>query len=44
MRFAGLSLNGLGPGEWRPLDEEEVHRLKTSVGLKGPVFGATNVP
>lgn len=33
MRFAGLSLNGLGPGEWHPLDEEEVHRLKTSVGL-----------
>ncbi|RKY62212.1 MAG: pseudouridine synthase, partial [Candidatus Latescibacterota bacterium] len=33
VRFAGLSLDGLKPGGWRPLDEGEVRKLKASVGL-----------
>ncbi|HIE05036.1 MAG TPA: rRNA pseudouridine synthase, partial [Candidatus Latescibacteria bacterium] len=33
VRFAGICLDGLGPGTWRRLDEEEVRGLKSSVGL-----------
>jgi len=33
VRFAGIPLDGLGPGRWRRLGEEEVRRLKSSVGL-----------
>jgi len=33
VRFAGIPLDGLEPGRWRRLGEEEVRRLKSSVGL-----------
>jgi 23S rRNA pseudouridine2605 synthase len=35
--YAGLTLAGLGPGEWRELERREVERLRTAVGLAGPV-------
>jgi pseudouridine synthase len=33
VEFAGLSLEGLKPGEWRPLEPGEVRRLKALVDL-----------
>jgi 23S rRNA pseudouridine2605 synthase len=35
--YAGLTLAGLGPGEWRELERREVERLRAAVGLAGPV-------
>ena len=32
-RYAGLGLDGLGPGEWRELTADEVSALRRSVGL-----------
>ncbi len=33
-RYAGLGLQGLAPGEWRPLEQEEVAGLARLVGLR----------
>lgn len=32
-RYAGLAVEGLGPGEWRELESEEVESLRRLVGL-----------
>ena len=32
-RYAGLTVQGLGPGEWRELESEEVESLRRLVGL-----------
>jgi 16S rRNA U516 pseudouridylate synthase RsuA-like enzyme len=33
-RYAGLTVQGLRPGEWRELRSEEVESLQRLVGLK----------
>ncbi|MBN2417484.1 rRNA pseudouridine synthase [bacterium] len=38
-RFADLTLEGLAPGEWRPLSVREVSRLYRSAGLENGLSG-----
>lgn len=44
VEFAGLTLDGLRPGDWRFLEPGEVRALRRRAGLEGPVMPASRAP